>query len=179
MKNVFLSFALALALFLSPKFLSAQEVKWYTIKEAIELNKTNPKKIYIDVYTDWCGWCKRMDANTFTNPVIVALMNHYFYCVKYDAEVRDTLVVNNVRYINEGQGRSAHQFAQFLLNGRLSYPTTVFLDEKNNSIVGPVAGYLDPPSIEPILIYIGEEVYKKMKWEDFKNGFKGELNKAN
>jgi thioredoxin-related protein len=155
---------------------SAQEVKWYTIKEAIELNKTNPKKIYLDVYTDWCGWCKKMDASTFTNPVIATLMNHYFYPVKYNAEVKDTLIVNNVRYINEGGGRSAHQFAQYLLNGQLSYPTTVFLDETNNSL-GPIPGYMDPKTLEPILIFIGENVYQKMKWEEFKVGFKGELNK--
>jgi thiol:disulfide interchange protein len=52
---------------------NAQEkIKWHTLPEAIELNKKEPRKFMIDVYTDWCGWCKRMDATTFSNDTIVS-----------------------------------------------------------------------------------------------------------
>jgi len=81
-------FSLLLALSLSfTNFTTAQDntpqkpkqapakINWMSFEEAYELNKTQPKKIFIDMWTYWCGWCKRMDATTFTNPVVVEYMN--------------------------------------------------------------------------------------------------------
>ena len=39
----------------------AQEINWVTFEEALELQKKNPKKIMMDVYTNWCGPCKMLD----------------------------------------------------------------------------------------------------------------------
>ena len=69
----------------------AQKVKWYSFEEAVELNKTKPKKILVDVYTDWCGWCKKMDQNTFSHPVIAEYINKNFYAVKFDAESKEAI----------------------------------------------------------------------------------------
>ena len=62
--------------------LGAQEVKWLTFEEAIELNRREPRKIMIDVYTDWCSWCKVMDKNTFNQAVIANYLNKTYYQVK-------------------------------------------------------------------------------------------------
>ena len=62
------------------------KVNWVSIEEAQILMKKEPMKIFIDFYTDWCGWCKRMDAQTFANPIIAAYLNKHFYAVKIDAE---------------------------------------------------------------------------------------------
>ena len=61
-------------------------VKWLTFEEAVEKSKTEKRKIFIDVYTDWCGWCKVMDKNTFNDPEVAKLLNEKFYPVKFNAE---------------------------------------------------------------------------------------------
>ncbi|HTB31563.1 MAG TPA: DUF255 domain-containing protein, partial [Bacteroidia bacterium] len=47
-----------------------KEIHWVNFDEAVKLNEKHPRKILIDVYTQWCGWCKKMDASTYTDPDI-------------------------------------------------------------------------------------------------------------
>jgi uncharacterized protein YyaL (SSP411 family) len=60
-------------------------VKWLTFEEAIALHKENPKKVLIDLYTDWCGWCKVMDRETYSNAEISTYINENFYPIKFNA----------------------------------------------------------------------------------------------
>ena len=69
----------------TPNFSNKKGVNWLTFEQASALAKTKPKKMLIDVYTDWCGWCKKMDATTFANPKIAAYVNQYFYAVKFNS----------------------------------------------------------------------------------------------
>ena len=70
----------------------AEEIHWITWDEAVKLNASNPKKVFVDVYTDWCGWCKRMDATTFKDPKVVEYISNNYYAVKLDAEQKDDIV---------------------------------------------------------------------------------------
>src|SRR5512135_1473159 len=67
------------------------KVKWYTIQEAEKLSQKSPRMMFIDTYTDWCGWCKKMDKDTFSNPVISDILNTKFYPVKFDAEGKESV----------------------------------------------------------------------------------------
>src|SRR3954463_14417926 len=96
----------------------AKEIHWMTFKEALAKNEKAPKKIFIDVYTDWCGWCKKMDASTFTNDSIIQYMNKNFYAVKLDAETKDTIKYKGVDYVFVPQYRS-NGIAPYFLNGKL------------------------------------------------------------
>ena len=154
-------------------------IKWYSFEEAYKLNKKKPKKMMVDVFTEWCGWCKKMDAETFTDPVIVKYMSAHFYCVKFDAERKDTIVIDGVTFVNPNPAgkRTTHQLANELLRNQMSYPSYVFLNEKGQSI-SVVPGYHKAPEFESIISYFGEDAYLKTKWEDYNAGFKGELNKT-
>src|SRR5690606_20775174 len=70
----------------------AQGVQWMTFEEAVERSKTEKRKIFIDVYTDWCGWCKVMDRKTFNDPIVAELLNTQYYPVKFNAEQRGDVV---------------------------------------------------------------------------------------
>jgi len=143
------------------------KIKWYTIEEVQELNINNPKKVFIDVYTDWCGWCKKMDATTFQDPKIVKLLNEDFYAVKLDGEGQENINFKDKDYKFIPQGRKGyHELAATLMNGKLSYPTTVYLDE-NLNMLQPIPGYMKVEDLEPILIYLGQDYYKNVSWKDF------------
>lgn len=146
-------------------------VKWYTLAEAQELAKTTPKKLFIDMYTDWCGWCKKMDRETFENPAIAQYLNTYFYPVKFNAETKDTLLFKGKKYANTQTGqRPSHSLAIELLNGKMSYPTIVYLDE-NMNLLSAVPGYMTPRDIEPVLIFFGRNIFRATSYEEFKDYF--------
>jgi thioredoxin-related protein len=146
-------------------------VKWYTIEEAFDLTQKEPRKIMIDVYTDWCGWCKVMDSKTFNNQVIAEYLNVKFYAVKFNAEQKTDVTLNGkvYKYVPSGS-KGYNQLAYELLNGRLGYPSIVFLDEKTN-MIQPLQGYVEAKPFDVIVKFIGGDAYKTTKWEDFQAGY--------
>lgn len=154
------------------------KIKWYTIEEAVELNSKAKnkakKKFFIDVYTDWCGWCKKMDQNTFTDPVIIKYLNENFWPVKFDAESAEPVTINGQTYVNPNPGarRSSHQLAIALLNKRLSYPSFAFLDQEVK-LITVLPGYNTPDKLEPVLHYIATEAYLDQAFDQFRASFKG------
>ncbi|WP_394350960.1 thioredoxin family protein [Poritiphilus flavus] len=147
----------------------AQEVQWLSLEEAAALaqNDKNPKKVFIDVYTDWCGWCKKMDKDTFQNPEVAKYMNSNFYMVKLDGEGKDPIEFKGKTYNYVPSGRRGyHEIAAALLQGRMSYPTVVFLDEDLN-MLSPVPGYQKPKPFLNIARYFGDDIYKEKDWKTY------------
>jgi thioredoxin-related protein len=146
-------------------------VKWMTFEEAVKKAKTEKRPIFIDVYTDWCGWCKVMDKNTFNDPQVAKLLNEKFYAVTFDAEQKEDVVFNGntFKFVPSG-GNGYHQLAAALLNNQLSYPTVVFLNE-NFEIILPLAGYRKAPEFHKIAQFIGEGHYKTTKMAEWESKY--------
>lgn len=138
-------------------------VKWYTYAQAVALAKKSPRPIFVDVYTDWCGWCKVMDKNTFNHPEISSYLNKKFYPVKLNAESSEMTLY-------QGQALTNAQLATSIFKVS-SYPTTVYL-EADERVLQPLPGYLNPNQFNPIIHFIGDGNYKTTTWEEFQVNFK-------
>ena len=113
MKNLFLLFALV-----ASTFTFAQEkINWMTIEEAEAANKKEPRKLVIDVYTDWCGWCKKMDKDTFQNEKIAKYVNENYYAVKFNAEQKDSIVFlgQTFKFVAQGKEATTNWLQLFLM----------------------------------------------------------------
>ncbi len=168
--------ALMFTLCLTTTFAVAQtSVNWVTMEEAQELMKTKPKKVIVDVYTSWCGPCKMMMSSTFTNPFVVKYLNDNYYAVKFNAEGPDPVTFRGTEYTNASydpnrRGRNGtHDLTRAIapVNGRIAYPTLVYMDEDFN-ILSPVQGFMKPADLEPILKFLGSEAYKNAAFQDWK-----------
>lgn len=165
---------IALLLLISASSFSQEKVEWTSIEDADKLIKEKNKAVFIDAYTDWCGWCKKLDKDTFSHPVIAEYLNKNFISVKFNAESNSPVTFMGNDYINDGKAGKAHQLAVALLQGQMSYPTVAFLN-KDGEYLGPVAGYKTAKEFEPFLVFIAEEKYTTQKYEEFLKTFEGKV----
>lgn len=173
-------FAFILGLLISSAaFAQTASINWMTIEEAVEAQKKEPKKILIDVYTKWCGPCKMMMKNTFTNADVIQYVNENYYAVKFNAESPDPIefkgrTFSNPTYDPNRQGRNGvHEFSRALQVS--AYPTIVYLDEELN-VIAPIKGYQEPKQIELYLKFFNTNEYKNIssqeEWQAYSTSFK-------
>ncbi len=123
---------------------NAQEIKWMPFNEALAAQKKNAKPIFVDVYTDWCGPCKMLDKNTFSDPKFVEFINKNYYAVKFNAEGNEEITFQGKKFTNPSfdrnrKGRNAtHELTMFLQVP--GYPTMIVID-KNGKVANTIVGY--------------------------------------
>ncbi len=146
--------------------ISAQEINWVTLEEAVELQKKEPRKIIMDMYTSWCGPCKMLDRNTFKNKDVAEYINKNYYAVKFNAEGNETVNFKGQTFTNPNydptkakRRNSSHQLSRFF--SIKSYPTMVFLDE-DAEFLAPIIGYKTPQQLELYLKMFKKDEHKGM-----------------
>ncbi len=167
---LFLSFCL-----LNISTTNAQEtIQWMTFAELEVAMEKEAKPAFVDFWTSWCGWCKRMDATTFKDPKIVAYINENFYPVKFNAEEKETVVFRGAEFKYKAIGRRGYnELAHQILKGKLSYPSYSFLQAGTAKVLTTVRGYQKAVDLLPILTFIGDEHYQNSTWKEFKTAWDG------
>ena len=171
---------LVLTFLISTAALTAQEIAWMSMDQALVAQQQTPKKIFMDVYTTWCGPCKLLDKNTFSNPDVIVYISKHFYPVKFNAEGKDPITYKGFTYTNPNyreakRGRNAtHLFADALkLQG---YPSLAFF-ESDGTLIQSIVGYQKPQELELFLKMIATDKYKEVttraQWEIYQKNFKG------
>ncbi|MDA0940040.1 MAG: thioredoxin fold domain-containing protein [Bacteroidetes bacterium] len=158
-------------------FGQAASINWISLEEAVAAQQKEPRKIMMDVYTQWCGPCKMMMANTFTNANVIDYVNANYYAVKFDAESPDPVTFQGTEFTNPDYNPSArgrngvHQLSRAMKVN--AYPTIVYLDEEAN-VIAPISGYKQPSQMELYLKFFNEAYQPgvdQTAWEEYRDNF--------
>lgn len=144
--------SISLALTLTNTVQGQESIQWMKFEEAIAANAKNPKMILVDVYTDWCGWCKKMDKDTFTDPRVIAHFQKNFYAVKLNAEDSKRKFPFMGKTFSE-----AEMAASMRVN---SYPNFVVIEPGLQNIA-QLPGYREPEAFLAGLAELIEKAFKK------------------
>jgi uncharacterized protein YyaL (SSP411 family) len=151
--------------------LPKEKINWISLSAAEKSFKTERKTVLIDLYTDWCGWCKVMDKKTYSDPEVVKYVNEHFLPVKLDAETREKITWLGKEY-NYQPSSNMNAYAVYLTRGNLSFPSTVFIPASQPEPMA-VPGFLKPGDIESLLKYFGDGHFGKTPFDVYLKKFAG------
>lgn len=136
---------------------AGHDLQWLSFDKGLAEAQKSDKKILVDVYTDWCGWCKRMDRDVYANNKVASYLTQQYVLVRVNAESSEELHYKGKTYSEMGLAE------EFKVTG---YPTILFLDPNGNHITS-LPGYVKADEFLGIVKFIGEDYYKTMKWEEY------------
>lgn len=140
------------------------KIEWMQYDEGLALAKKEDKQVLVDFTTSWCGWCKRMEREAFSDSRIIEMLNNDFIPVRVDGDSKEQLNIDG--YIITEKDLTAVEF------GVRGYPMFWFL-ESDGSKIGPLRGY---QKIEPFmnaLTFIKDRKYEEENKTEPKKGSSG------
>ncbi len=140
-----------LAVLISSSTFAQDKIEWMKFEDAVTANQSNPKMLLVDVYTDWCGWCKKMDKETFTDPEVIAHINENFYAVKLNAEDSKRTFEFGGKEYSEAEMAAAMRVR--------SYPNFVVIDPTLKNIA-QLPGYRTPDQFMDGLSELIEKAFR-------------------
>ena len=144
------------------------KINWIAYDKGLEQAKESGKHILVDFTAKWCGYCKKMEKETFSDPEVIKFLNTHFINVKVDGDAPTELNVNGYKITESNLAR-----AEYRVTG---YPTFWFLKSTAERIA-PVPGYVPKDRFLDIVYFIKDDLYDKMKFEDYmKNGGRKKTN---
>ncbi|MBN4071029.1 thioredoxin family protein [Crocinitomix catalasitica] len=124
--------------------IETDQIVWTDFESAVDANKDDKKPFFIDMYTDWCGYCRKMDASTFRDEKVVEFLNKNFHTVKMNPEKASAIAYKGNLYEKKAYGKKQYnELAVNMLGGKMSFPTFVILSKKEVRL-GSIPGYQIP-----------------------------------
>jgi thioredoxin-related protein len=147
-----------------------EKIHWLTIEEVNLRLKNEQKPVLIDLYTNWCVWCKVMDKRTYSNAKVARYINEHFYPVKINAESKEDINWNGKKYSYDANNK-LNSFAFYVTENQPSFPATIIFPDVDTR-PAPVYGLLSPRELEKVVKYFGEGNYKMESFQEFSKIFK-------
>jgi thioredoxin-related protein len=147
-----------------------EKINWMSLEEANVKMMSESRPVLMDLYTNWCYWCKVMDKKTYNNARVISYINDHFYAVRVNAEAKDTVVWDNKKYTFNSNDK-INNFAIYVTQGQLAFPNTIIFPEMDQQPAS-IPGYMEPKEIEVTLKYFGEGNYKTENFSQFSKDFK-------
>jgi thioredoxin-related protein len=161
---VFAAILAAAASLLAPGKGQAGDVQWTRWDAGLKTAAERNRPVLVDVYTDWCGWCRRMDHDVYSRDDVRRYLSQHFVMVRLNAESPTAASYEDHRYTESGLA------ARFRVSG---YPTTIFLKPNGEHLVN-VPGYVPADRFLLLLQYIGDgHLQRGVTFDDFVNGKSG------
>ena len=153
-----ISFALIITIAFSG-FLNAEttEIDWKPLGKAVELAKKDGKPVYVYLFRNGCGWCKKFKNKTLAKSEIIEQLSENFYSCQLNSSSTKKQEFNGEK-LTEGQ-----LAAMFAVRG---VPTSAFLDS-DGKIIAKLPGFMSSDQFLNVLKYIGKGWYKDMTYQEF------------
>ncbi|KWW29763.1 MAG: hypothetical protein, DUF255 [bacterium P3] len=156
----------------------AQQINWVSIENAPQ---NSGKLFLVDFYTNWCGYCKKMDRETFTNPTVVKIINKYYVPVKFNAEGNTTFVWHGVKYTPTptppGSRPSVHMFTKSVLGQKIGFPSFGFFNS-DQTLMTIVQGYQNADEFAVMLWYFASGDNKRYAFDHYRSIFDKDIRPA-
>lgn len=147
-------------------------INWISFETLEQQMKENPKRVIVDVYTNWCKWCKVMDKKVYGNKGVIDYINENYYAVKFNAEMKEDIIFGG-RTFHFKSEIGMHELASEIMLGSRSFPTTVIM-EPSFLNVSPFGGYIELKEFEKLIKFFHEAYDKGQSWDAFEKSFKNE-----
>ncbi len=133
-------------------------ISWYPYDQGLKLAKEAGKHIMVDFTAKWCGYCKKMDKETFSNAEVIKFVNSNFVCIKVDGDSQNELDIEGYKITEANLARSEYRVT--------GYPTFWFLKSTSERI-GPASGYRPSDQFLDLLYFVKDDLYEKMSFQDY------------
>jgi thioredoxin-related protein len=133
------------------------ELVWYKYDEGLAKAEKEKKHPLVHFYTNWCGWCKRMDKTTFSDKAVIEVLNESYVPIKVNGQSGEKVKV-------DGKESTERQVAGNY--GVRAYPITWFLKPSGERIA-PRRGYVAAEEFLYILNWVKDDLYEETSFQEF------------
>jgi thioredoxin-related protein len=134
------------------------ELKWLTYDQALKKSEIENIPTLIYFYSNNCGWCRKLEDETFSNEQVKNLLNEDFAIVKINSS-------SSKMIMNEGKEISERQLSQKIYQVNAN-PTIWFLNS-NGERIAPLPGYAPAEDFIIVLRYIKGDYYKEYTFPEY------------
>lgn len=138
------------------------ELKWFNYSQGLTKSKVENTPILIYFYSDNCGYCRKLETETFVNEEVMEIMNKYFALIKVNSNSSNIVLENGKEISESALSREVYQVR--------GYPTVWFLSE-NKDRIASLPGFVEPAIfkniLENVLEYIEGSHYKEVSFPEY------------